>query len=362
MTESVLVTGGAGFIGSNLVRLLVESGDYHVINLDKLTYAGHLASLDHLSQDQRHHFVQGDIADRALLQQLLAEHCPTAVLHLAAESHVDRSVDDPEPFVKTNVVGTQSLLEVCRRYWMGLDAEAKPRFRLLSVSTDEVYGSLGEQGRFAETSPYDPSSPYAASKAAADHMARAYYRTYGLPVIVTNCCNNYGPYQFPEKLIPLMIIRAVGGQALPVYGQGINVRDWLYVEDHCRALLTVLRKGVVGETYNIGANEERQNIEVVTLICDLLDDLCPPASRTVEVSRYRELITYINDRPGHDFRYAIDACRIQRELGWRAQETFASGLNKTVRWYLEHDDWVQRVTCGSYAGWIDHNYGDRLKE
>ena len=327
----LLVTGGAGFIGSNLVLSTLAATGEPVVNLDKLTYAGNPANLDSLRGDARYRFVQGDICDRALVRRLLAEHRPRALLHLAAESHVDRSIEGPAEFVQTNVVGTFALLEEARAYWSALAAPERAAFRFLHVSTDEVYGSLGpDDPAFSETTPYAPNSPYSASKAASDHLVRAYWHTYGLPVLTTNCSNNYGPHQFPEKLIPLMIHQALAGKALPVYGDGLNVRDWLYVVDHCAALRAVLERGRPGEVYNIGGGAERKNIDLVRTLCALLDDARPRAGGS-----YAALITFVKDRPGHDRRYAIDSRKIQAELGWRPQESFESGLRKTVRWYLE---------------------------
>ena len=337
--ETYIVTGGAGFIGGNLARFLVRRG-CRVVTLDKLTYAGNIASLEDLpalTPGGGHLFVRGDIADADLVERLLNEHRPDGVFNLAAESHVDRSIDGPAAFIETNVVGTFRLLEAARRYWTTLGDDAKRAFRFLHVSTDEVYGSLGETGFFTEETPYAPNSPYSASKASSDHLVRAYHHTYGLPTLTTNCSNNYGPYQFPEKLIPLTILRALDGKTLPVYGDGTNVRDWLYVEDHCRALLTVMKRGRTGETYNIGGSSERRNIDIVRLLCDILDRERPRDDRK---SR-REQITFVADRPGHDRRYAIDASKIRRELGWSPQETFESGMEKTVAWYLTHNDWVE---------------------
>ncbi|RMG01838.1 MAG: dTDP-glucose 4,6-dehydratase [Planctomycetota bacterium] len=342
--DTILVTGGAGFIGSNFVRQWLQEEPDRIVNLDKLTYAGNLDSLADVFHDPRHVFVEGDICDQALVAKLLAEYRPWAIVNFAAESHVDRSIDGPEAFVQTNVVGTFRLLQAAREYWNTLDDADKSRFRFQHVSTDEVYGSLGPEGYFTETTPYAPNSPYSASKASADHFVRAYHHTYGLPTLITNCSNNYGPYQFPEKLIPLMILNAVEGKPLPVYGDGKNVRDWLYVEDHCRALRTVLRRGKPGEAYNIGGNCEMQNIEVVKTICKLVDRLKPGLPH----SPCESLITFVTDRPGHDRRYAIDASKIKAELGWEPQENFESGMERTVRWYLEHTEWVDRVTSGKY--------------
>lgn len=338
-----LVTGGAGFIGGNFVLEAVARG-VRVVNLDALTYAGNLDTLAAVDGDPHHVFVHGDIGDRALVARLLAEHRPQAVINFAAESHVDRSIDGPAAFVHTNVVGTLALLEAARDYWRGLEGAAKSAFRFLHVSTDEVYGSLGETGKFTETTPYAPNSPYSASKAASDHLVRAFHHTYGLPVLTTNCSNNYGPFQFPEKLIPLVIARALAGEPLPVYGDGKNVRDWLYVGDHCAAIRAVLERGRVGETYNVGGDAERQNIEVVRTICALLDQRRPRADGKPRESQ----ITYVADRPGHDRRYAIDAGKLHSELGWRPAHSFEQGIAHTVDWYLEHQDWVRRVLDGSY--------------
>lgn len=342
--DTILVTGGAGFIGANFVRQwLAEEAD-RVVNLDKLTYAGNLDSLTDVADDPRHVFVQGDICDGPLLRELLQEYRPWAILNFAAESHVDRSIDGPGEFVQTNVVGTFRLLEAAREYWSGLAEEQQRRFRFQHISTDEVFGSLGETGYFQETTPYAPNSPYSASKASADHFVRAYFHTYHLPTLITNCSNNYGPYQFPEKLIPLMILNALEGKPLPVYGDGKNVRDWLYVGDHCRALRLVLRKGTPGECYNIGGNCEMRNIDVVKTICRLVDRLQPGLAH----APCENLITFVTDRPGHDRRYAIDASKICRELGWKPAESFESGMEQTVRWYLENSQWVERATSGKY--------------
>ena len=342
--NTILVTGGAGFIGSCFVRQCIAEQSARVVNLDKLTYAGNLDSLEAVWANPAHVFVQGDIADRATVEQVIAAHEPTAIVHFAAESHVDRSIDGPAEFVRTNVLGTFQLLDAARLYWKQLPAERREQFRFLHVSTDEVYGSLGPDGRFVESSPYDPSSPYSASKAAADHFARAYHRTYGLPVLVTNCSNNYGPCQFPEKLLPLMILNALEGKPLPVYGDGRNVRDWLFVEDHCRALQCVLNRGLPGQTYNIGGNCEQTNLDVVRAICRTVDQLRPGLPHAPCSS----LIAFVKDRPGHDRRYAIDASKIQQALGWRPQHDFAAGLHRTVAWYLEHPRWVERVCSGAY--------------
>lgn len=341
--KTMLVTGGAGFIGSNFVLGMVADG-VRVVNLDKLTYAGNLDTLCTLDGDPNHVFVHGDIGDRSLVAKLLAEHQPQAIVNFAAESHVDRSIDGPAAFIETNVVGTLALLECARDYWRERSAGGNDDFRFLHVSTDEVYGSLGDDGRFTEHTPYAPNSPYSASKAASDHLVRAFHHTFGLPVLTTNCSNNYGPFQFPEKLVPLIIHKALAGEALPVYGDGRNVRDWLYVGDHCTAIRRVLEAGRVGETYNVGGDAERENIEVVKLICGLLD-----AHRPLADGRAREsLITYVKDRPGHDRRYAIDASKIKNELGWSPSESFETGMQHTVDWYLAHHDWVEAVLDGSY--------------
>ena len=345
----ILVTGGAGFIGSALIRHLIQHTEHEVLNLDKLTYAGNLESLTPVAESPRYRFVQADIADSAVVAHKLSEFQPDAIMHLAAESHVDRSIDGPAAFIQTNIVGTYSLLESTRAYWLGLSAERKAAFRFHHISTDEVYGDLhGVDDLFTETTPYAPSSPYSASKAASDHLVRAWQRTYGLPVLLTNCSNNYGPYHFPEKLIPLMILNALAGKPLPVYGNGQQVRDWLYVEDHARALLKVVSEGKVGETYNIGGHNEQKNLDVVRAICALLEELAP--QKPAGIARYEDLITYVQDRPGHDQRYAIDAGKIERELGWAPQETFETGLRKTVQWYLDNPDWCRRVQDGSYQG------------
>jgi dTDP-glucose 4,6-dehydratase len=342
--HTILITGGAGFIGSCLVRMVLAQGQCRVVNLDKLTYAGNLDSLGLALDDPRHVFVQGDIGDRALVGKLLQEHQPWAILNLAAESHVDRSIDSPATFVETNVDGTFQLLQAARAYWQQLEEPRRQAFRLLHVSTDEVYGSLGPQGRFTETSPYAPNSPYSASKAAADHFARAFFHTYGLPVITTNCSNNYGPYQFPEKLIPLVILNALEGKPLPVYGDGQNVRDWLFVEDHCRALLAALERGAPGEVYNVGGNCERTNLSLVETLCDKVDELRPDLPHRP----CRQLITFVTDRPGHDRRYAIDSSKARRELGWQPQQDLAAGLRETVAWYMNNSAWVERVTSVVY--------------
>jgi dTDP-glucose 4,6-dehydratase len=349
----ILVTGGAGFIGSNFVLDWLEQTDEPVLNIDKLTYAGNLGNLSALHDDRRHIFLRGDIGDRELVRGCLARHRPRAILNFAAESHVDRSIHGPEDFVQTNVVGTFYLLEEARAYYGSLAGEERARFRFLHVSTDEVYGSLGpDAAGFSETTPCAPNSPYSASKAASDHFVRAYHHTYGLPVLTTNCSNNYGPRQFPEKLIPLMIHNALAGKPLPVYGDGQYIRDWLYVGDHCGAIRSVLAQGRIGETYNIGGSAEMKNLDVVHTLCDILAALRPGPD-------YRGLITFVADRPGHDRRYAIDARKIRGELGWAPRESFESGLGRTVRWYLDHPDWVASVTSGEYKRWVDTNYAQR---
>ena len=351
----ILVTGGAGFIGSNFVLDWLAQSDEPVVNVDKLTYAGNLNNLASLNQDPRHIFVQGDIGDQAHVARLLAEHRPRAIVHFAAESHVDRSISAPAAFIETNVNGTFALLEAARSYWSALEAADKTAFRFLHVSTDEVYGSLGpDDAPFSETTPYAPNSPYSASKAASDHLVRAYHHTYGMPVLTTNCSNNYGPYHFPEKLIPLIITNARAGKALPIYGDGQQVRDWLYVSDHCTAIRRVLADGRLGEVYNVGGWNEKANLEVVHTLCDILDQLDPKAQGS-----YREQITYVQDRPGHDRRYAIDARKLERELGWKPAETFESGIRKTVQWFLDHQEWVRDVQSGDYLKWIDKNYTQR---
>ena len=339
-----LVTGGAGFIGSNFIQLLLQQPDLQVLNLDKLTYAGNLDSLQAVTEQPRYGFIQADICIAEQVEKIINEFQPDAIVHFAAESHVDRSIDGPAAFIQTNIIGTFNLLEAARKYWRELPDGAKDSFRFLHVSTDEVYGSLGATGLFTEDTPYAPNSPYSASKASSDHLVRAYHHTYGLPVVTTNCSNNYGPYQFPEKLIPLMILNALAGKPLPVYGDGMQVRDWLYVVDHCRAIRSVLQQGKPGETYNIGGHNEMPNIRIVRTICGLLDELRPRA----DGKPYTEQISYVADRPGHDRRYAIDAGKIARELGWLPQETFDSGIRKTVEWYLDNAAWCERVSSGKY--------------
>ncbi|TNF62037.1 MAG: dTDP-glucose 4,6-dehydratase [Burkholderiales bacterium] len=349
----ILVTGGAGFIGANFVLDWLAQSDEPVVNLDKLTYAGNRENLASLQGDGRHIFVQGDIGDTSLVERLLAGHRPRAVINFAAESHVDRSIHGPGEFIQTNVVGTFRLLDAVRGYWAGLEAEHRQAFRFLHVSTDEVYGSLAPHDpAFAETNRYEPNSPYSASKAASDHLVRAWHHTYGLPVLTTNCSNNYGPYHFPEKLIPLMIVNALAGKPLPVYGDGMQIRDWLYVKDHCSAIRTVLAGGRVGETYNVGGWNEKPNIEIVQTVCALLDELRPRP----DGQSYAGQITYVTDRPGHDRRYAIDARKLERELGWRPAETFETGIRKTVRWYLDNPDWVAHVQSGAYREWVSKQY------
>ncbi|MCR3695373.1 MULTISPECIES: dTDP-glucose 4,6-dehydratase [Citrobacter] len=358
----ILVTGGAGFIGSAVVRHIIKNTQDTVVNVDKLTYAGNLESLAEVSENNRYYFEHADICDKAAMERIFATHQPDAVMHLAAESHVDRSITGPAAFIETNIVGTYVLLEAARGYWNELDAGKKQAFRFHHISTDEVYGDLTHPDEvtagnvlplFTEKTAYAPSSPYSASKASSDHLVRAWLRTYGFPTIVTNCSNNYGPYHFPEKLIPLVILNALEGKALPIYGKGDQIRDWLYVEDHARALYTVVTQGVVGETYNIGGHNEKKNLDVVHTICDLLDEIVP------KEGSYRDQITYVTDRPGHDRRYAIDAAKISDELGWKPLETFESGIRKTVEWYLSNTQWVENVKSGAYKTWIEQNYGER---
>ncbi|RQW61722.1 dTDP-glucose 4,6-dehydratase [Vibrio viridaestus] len=344
----ILVTGGAGFIGSAVVRHIIENTNDSVVNVDKLTYAGNLESLDSISGNERYAFEPVDICDRSELDRVFNQHKPDLVMHLAAESHVDRSIDGPKDFIETNIIGTYTILESARAYWTALEEKEQMQFRFHHISTDEVYGDLeGTDDLFTETTPYSPSSPYSASKASSDHLVRAWTRTFGLPTIVTNCSNNYGPFHFPEKLIPLMILNALDGKPLPVYGDGMQIRDWLFVEDHARALYKVVTEGVVGETYNIGGHNEKANIEVVKTICSLLEELVP--NKPAGVSEYKDLITYVKDRPGHDVRYAIDASKIATELGWKPEETFESGIRKTVEWYLSNKKWWSRVLDGSYS-------------
>jgi dTDP-glucose 4,6-dehydratase len=352
-SDKILVTGGAGFIGSNFILQWLASESSSVINLDKLTYAGNPANLASVISDHRYKFVQGDICDRQMLAEILMTHRPRAIVHFAAESHVDRSIHGPDDFVRTNVNGTFSLLEEARAYWSALSGDEKSAFRFLHVSTDEVYGSLAATDpAFSETTRYAPNSPYSASKAASDHLVRAYHHTYGLPVLTTNCSNNYGPFQFPEKLIPLVILHALNGKPIPVYGDGMNVRDWLYVADHCEAIRTVLKRGRPGETYNIGGSNEIKNLDVVNTICSVLDELRPKDP----VVPHKNLITFVKDRPGHDRRYAMDATKIQSELGWRPKETFESGMRKTIEWYLDNQAWIESVTSGAYRQWMATQY------
>ena len=351
----LLITGGAGFIGSAVVRHIIEHTQDDVLNVDKLTYAGNLESLAAVANNPRYQFVQADIVDGQKLEQIFAQFQPDAVMHLAAESHVDRSISGPAAFIETNIVGTYQLLEVARHYWNSLTRERQQAFRFHHISTDEVYGDLeGTTDLFTEQTPYAPSSPYSASKASSDHLVRAWQRTYGLPVVITNCSNNYGPYHFPEKLIPLIILNALEGKPLPVYGNGTQIRDWLFVEDHARALYRVVTEGALGETYNIGGHNEKQNIEVVHAICELLEELAP--HKPAGLAHYKDLIHFVKDRPGHDVRYAIDASKIKRELGWVPCETFETGLRKTVAWYLHHTEWVQHIKSGEYQHWIDQQY------
>jgi dTDP-glucose 4,6-dehydratase len=342
--KTILITGGAGFIGSALARHLIRETDNTVVNVDKLTYAGHKENVQAVEESDRYHFEQADICDAEEMQRIFDTYQPEGIIHLAAESHVDRSIDGSAEFIRTNIVGTHNLLEISKHYYGNLEDAKKEAFRFLHVSTDEVYGELGDEGYFLETTSYDPRSPYSASKASSDHLVRAWYHTYDFPVLITNCSNNYGPYQFPEKLIPVVILKALQGEPIPVYGDGTNVRDWLYVDDHAGALFTVLQKGKIGETYNIGGHNEKQNIDVVNTICSILDELQPKTT-----GNYEEQITFVTDRPGHDFRYAIDASKIETELGWKPEETFESGIKKTVQWYLDNMEWVEAVT--------DKNYG-----
>jgi dTDP-glucose 4,6-dehydratase len=353
--KTILITGGAGFIGSAVVRQFINESNYKVVNVDKLTYAGNLQSLVSVSNNPRYKFEQVDICDAEEVNRVFREHQPDAIMHLAAESHVDRSITGPADFIQTNIVGTYTLLEAARAHWNSLQGERKADFRFHHISTDEVYGSLGDAGFFTEDTAYEPNSPYSASKASSDHLVRAWHHTYGMPVVTTNCSNNYGPYHFPEKLIPLVILNAVNGKPLPIYGKGDNIRDWLYVDDHARALRTVLETGKLGETYNIGGWNEKTNLEVVQAICTILDELHPQGAP------HNELITYVADRPGHDKRYAIDATKIADDLGWKPQETFETGLRKTVAWYLENTDWVKGVTSGDYQKWVQKNYAERSK-
>jgi dTDP-glucose 4,6-dehydratase len=363
--QTVIVTGGCGFIGTNLVRLLVLSKEYHVVNLDALTYAANPLSLMDLDGNPNYEFVKGNITDRQLVSSLFEKYQPVGIFHLAAESHVDRSIVSADDFVQTNVVGTYTLLEAARTYWSALPDGRKNIFRFLHVSTDEVFGSLGEEGYFTEETPYAPNSPYSASKAASDHFVRAFHHTYGLPTVITNCSNNYGPYQFPEKVIPLMILNALSGKPLPVYGDGSNVRDWIYVEDHCKAVKLALEKGKPGEVYAIGANNEQKNIHLVNQICGVLDEIAPlaevPHLREQGLKSYSDLIKFVQDRPGHDHRYAINSTKITRELGWQTEVKFEDGLRRTIEWYLSNPKWVDQASSGSYGEWIEKNYAWRAQ-
>ncbi|MEQ4680952.1 dTDP-glucose 4,6-dehydratase [Providencia rettgeri] len=356
----ILVTGGAGFIGSAVVRHIINNTNDAIINVDKLTYAGNLESLNSVCENNRYTFIQADICDAKLITDIFKQHQPDAIMHLAAESHVDRSIDGPSEFIQTNIIGTYTLLEAVRQYWNQLPTDKKAAFRFHHISTDEVYGDLeSTTDLFTETTPYAPSSPYSASKASSDHLVRAWQRTYGLPTIVTNCSNNYGPFHYPEKLIPLIILNALEGKALPVYGNGQQIRDWLYVEDHARALYKVVTEGKIGETYNIGGHNEKANIDVVKTICSILEELVPNKPNNIE--NYSDLITYVTDRPGHDLRYAIDATKIKNELNWVPDETFETGLRKTVEWYLSNSDWVEHIKSGSYQQWLQQHYGNSEK-
>lgn len=366
MKDAVIVTGGNGFIGTNLVRLLVGSGQYHVVNLDALTYAANPLSLADLEGTRDYDFAKGDITDRELVASLFEKHQPVGVFHLAAESHVDRSIVSADDFVQTNVVGTYTMLEASRSYWSKLPEALQRTFRFLHVSTDEVFGSLGPEGFFTEETPYAPNSPYSASKAASDHFVRAYHHTYGLPTVITNCSNNYGPYQFPEKVIPLMILNALSGKHLPVYGDGSNIRDWIYVGDHCQAVKLVFEKGKPGEVYAVGADNEQRNIDLVNRICTILDEVAPPAEmnqlREMGLEHYSDLIHFVEDRPGHDHRYAINSAKIRRELGWQPKMDFEAGLYKTIEWYLSNPKWIDQASGGSYGEWIEKNYAWRAKK
>ncbi|MGZ9234125.1 MAG: dTDP-glucose 4,6-dehydratase [Anaerolineales bacterium] len=361
--KTVLVTGGNGFIGTNLVRMLVASGGYHVVNLDALTYAANPFSLEDLEGNPDYEFVKGDITDRQLVDSLFEKHQPMGVFHLAAESHVDRSIVSADDFVRTNVVGTFTMLQAARVYWNTLPDELKKEFRFLHVSTDEVFGSLGKEGYFTEETPYAPNSPYSASKAASDHFVRAFHHTYGMPTVITNCSNNYGPYQFPEKVIPLMILNALSGKPLPVYGDGSNVRDWIYVDDHCKAVRLAFEKGTPGEVYVVGAGNEQKNLDLINQICSILDNIAPPAEvpqlREQGLESYSKLINFVADRPGHDHRYAIDSAKIMHELGWQPEVSFETGLRRTVEWYLSNPKWVDQASGGSYGEWIEKNYATR---
>ncbi len=363
--QTVLVTGGCGFIGTNLVRFLVSGGGYRVVNLDALTYAANPLSLVDLDGNPNYEFVKGNITDRELVASLFEKYEPIGVFHLAAESHVDRSIVSADDFVQTNVVGTYSMLEAARAYWNDLPSDLKNIFRFLHVSTDEVFGSLGEEGYFSEDTPYAPNSPYSASKAASDHFVRAYHHTYGLPTIILNCSNNYGPYQFPEKAIPLMILNALSSKPLPIYGDGANVRDWIYVEDHCKAIRLAFEKGKPGEVYTVGGGNERKNIDLVHQICNILDEIAPPSEvhqlHEQGLKSYSELINFVQDRPGHDHRYAVDSAKITRELGWQAEVEFEAGLRHTIEWYLSNLEWVEQASSGSYGDWVEKNYAWRWR-
>lgn len=342
---NIIITGGAGFIGSTLIRHIIKNTNHQVVNVDKLTYAGHLESLEEITKSERYSFEKVDICDSKEIKRIFQQYKPDAIMHLAAESHVDRSIDGSAEFIRTNIVGTHTLLEEAKEYWKSLEGESKKNFRFLHISTDEVYGALGDTGFFTEDTPYDPRSPYSSSKASSDHLVRAWFHTYGLPTLITNCSNNYGPYQFPEKLIPVVILKALQGKEIPVYGKGENVRDWLYVDDHAKALLTVLLNGKPGETYNVGGHNEKKNIDVVNTICSTLDKLSPKPNG----ESYKSQITFVTDRPGHDFRYAIDASKIDNELGWKPEETFESGMLKTIQWYIENISWCEAVTKNNYG-------------
>jgi dTDP-glucose 4,6-dehydratase len=344
---NILITGGAGFIGSAVIRYIIFNTPHKVLNLDKLTYAGNLESLEEISSNENYKFIHCDVCNRKQLDIIFNDFQPNIVMHLAAESHVDRSVESPSEFIYSNIIGTYTILEAALKYWESLSRNLKSTFRFHHISTDEVYGSLDSEGFFSETSPYDPSSPYSASKASSDHLVRAWYRTYKLPVIITNCSNNYGPYQFPEKLIPLIIINALDGKKLPIYGNGLQIRDWLYVDDHAAALYLIVKDGLIGETFNIGGHNEKTNLEVVTAICDVLDEL-KPIDPNNSFSSYSDLIEFVDDRPGHDFRYAIDSSKLEKKLKWKAKETFESGLNKTIKWYLDNQSWINHIQDGSY--------------
>jgi len=361
--QTIFVTGGSGFIGANMVRLLLKNGPYRVVNLDALTYAANALSLQDLEGNPDYVFVKGNITDRELVSSLFEKYHPAGVMHLAAETHVDRSIVSGDDFVQTNVIGTYTMLEAARAYWNALTPEEKKSFRFLHVSTDEVFGSLGSDGYFSEETPYAPNSPYSASKASSDHFVRAYYHTYGLPTVITNCSNNYGPYQFPEKLIPLIIMNALSGKPLPVYGDGSNVRDWIYVEDHCKAVKIAFEKGKPGEVYAVGAGNEQKNLNLIHQICNILDDIAPPVEipelRESGLSSYHDLIRFVTDRPGHDRRYAIDSVKIQRELGWQPEVEFEAGLRRTIEWYLSNPKWVDQASGGSYGEWIEKNYAWR---